>query len=136
MNKKGAIQNWDLWIEVNSLMSNRTAGSVRLVKVKGHVSAKDVNNGLVALVDKIGNDHADSLAVAGSYATSADAGSRDAFRAKVLAATAVQRMMLDIFTARSQRKRQVAEQQEVSTVSSESSVLSISSASSDTVTSA
>ena len=55
----------DLWSRVHDAIGNR-ASCVRAVKVLGHAKWRDVHAGRVLIEDKIGNSHADTLAVAGA----------------------------------------------------------------------
>ena len=55
------VRNADLWQQVHSCLQRRASG-VRLSKVKGHATSKDVAKGSVTSRDKHGNDSADSLA--------------------------------------------------------------------------
>ena len=65
-NKTCPIENRDLWQHLDHLLQCRPHGSVRFLKVHGGASADDVLRGRVTLMDKLGNDNADALAVAGA----------------------------------------------------------------------
>jgi len=41
---------------------------LKIVKVKGHATMEHVRKGIVSMEDKVGNDTADTLAVAGALA--------------------------------------------------------------------
>ena len=60
------IGNADLWQQLQELLEQRAAGSVKLAKVKGHATWQDVASGAVAHADKLGNDKADELATLGA----------------------------------------------------------------------
>eukprot|EP00973_Karenia_brevis_P052414 7282465-Karenia_brevis.AAC.1 len=60
------VSNVDIWQELDTALHQRSDGSVRVVKVKGHASWEDVSTGKVTFADKCGNDKADELAVLGA----------------------------------------------------------------------
>eukprot|EP00973_Karenia_brevis_P040324 5570592-Karenia_brevis.AAC.1 len=64
--RKGPLINSDLWQKIYQLLQSRRANSVKFCKVKGHASWDEVEQGSVSHNDKIGNDMADALAVAGA----------------------------------------------------------------------
>jgi len=78
-----------------------------ITKVRGHACAKDVRTGKVTKEEKFGNDQADALAVAGSYARAASTTSRESFREQLLITREAQRMMLDILDARESARAQL-----------------------------
>ena len=100
------IQNKDLWQMLGELLARRAPYMVLITKVLGHASAEDVQMGRTSLADKLGNDQADALAVAGSFLRSSDWATRVEFSSQILVTKAVQRMMLDIMLAR-QRARNI-----------------------------
>ena len=91
--------------------------------MKGHSSLQDVQAGGVLLEDKLGNDAADNLAVAGAHANERREATEEA-RALMVQTMAVQRMMIDIVA---QRGRQKSTEEAVSSLSD--SHISISSSS-------
>ncbi len=81
---------------------NARGDQVHLSKVKGHATPNDVAQGRVSERDKIGNDAADGLASAAAEANSLPRHVvRNTLHRKKVA-RAVQLMMIDILTARSQ----------------------------------
>ena len=96
--KKGrAIRNSDLWKLLDELLDARGQNSYKVTKVKGHATKADTANGTVAPADKVGNDEADALAVAGALRQ---------FEPESLETIAtvmdVQRMMVEIYVARAE----------------------------------
>ena len=59
----------DLWHQLDELIDARPSGTFLITKVTGHATAADVAAGRAALQDKMGNDAADALAVAGQRGT-------------------------------------------------------------------
>ena len=57
--------NRDLWEAFSSEMK-RTPDRVQITHVKGHATWQDVERGRTTMFDKLGNDGADALAVAGA----------------------------------------------------------------------
>ena len=95
-NKSGPIKSRDLWMELDHLLSTRDAGTFLLTKVRGHTSAADVLTGRVTLMDKIGNDNADALAVAGTHGNSRSSMGGVERHNRILTVKAFQCMMIDI----------------------------------------
>ena len=58
------MKHADLWKEMDVLMQSRLRDAFRMLKVKGHSTLEHVRKGIVTMEDKIGNDQADTLAVA------------------------------------------------------------------------
>jgi len=102
--RRGPLANMDLWQEVDALLEARPAWSIRFVKVKGHSTWEDVARGKVSVMDKLGNDAADGLAVAGArlHGLPAEIDHTDA-KWRVLVARDVQRMMVEILLDRQLR---------------------------------
>ena len=98
-NKGRRIRNADLWMELYRLLSQRDANTVLLTKVKGHATYAHVQKGQTTLTDKLGNDAADALAVAGALANHRAAVAQER-QEKILLAIQIQRMMLDILAVR------------------------------------
>ena len=95
------VRNADIWQQVHSCLQIRAHG-VALSKVKGHSTCKDVAKGTVTARDKHGNDAADTLAssAAMSHAMPAHVVRSLLHRRDVV--KAVQRMQIDILSARMQ----------------------------------
>ena len=94
--KKGrTIRNADLWKQLDDLLGARGPASYKLTKVKGHATEEDVARGAVAQADKVGNDEADTLAVAGALRRF-DPESLET----IATAMNIQRMMVEIYAAR------------------------------------
>jgi ribonuclease HI len=112
------LRNQDLWTELDSLLETRPAWAVRFIKVKGHSTWDDVASGGVSAVDKIGNDAADALAVAGARLHSLPVES-DHLEAKwrMLVTRDVQRMMVEILADRQQRAAAAQPKEEAATQS-------------------
>ena len=79
----------------------------------------DVAHGLVPLLDWKGNAAADELAVAGACNWSDQCGERRQAWLRATTTIAVQKMMLDIITARTRAYSQLQERDEVITISSD-----------------
>ena len=128
------IQNSDLWQTIASSLENRPAESVKVTKVKGHASVRDVHLGLVCAIDKHGNDSADGLAVAGALRKRQTNAEGERKHNTVLVTISMHKMMLEICQARAEeaRRRQATQESEETSSSSasEGSVKSSTSASS------
>ncbi len=94
------VHNADLWKELHALLEDRGRESVKVSKVKGHASRRDIRTGKVKLQDKIGNDAADRLATAGAAAHSLPQSRVRAVKLRAAVAEDVQRLMVDIIAAR------------------------------------
>jgi ribonuclease HI len=101
-NKAGRIKNWDLWKRVDELLQDRV-NPAKFTKIWGHASSRDILTGRVQLIDKLGNDNADALAVAGALRRTGTA-CGEVRQQCVLTTAAVQRMMVDIAIARETRR--------------------------------
>ena len=55
-----------LWKIFNEMEKIKGAGSIRISKVKGHATEKNIQDGTSTLKDKKGNDRADSAADEGA----------------------------------------------------------------------
>eukprot|EP00973_Karenia_brevis_P086947 12057300-Karenia_brevis.AAC.1 len=77
---KRLIANADLWRAVDAQLRDRPEEHVLFTKIKGHASAQDVLSGQAQLLDKWGNDNADSLAVAGAFKNSGSEEARRQYR--------------------------------------------------------
>ncbi|CAE8724944.1 unnamed protein product, partial [Polarella glacialis] len=60
------VSHRDLWQILDELVEARPPGAVRMSKVKGHTTYRDVKAGKVDKIDKTGNDWADFLATTGA----------------------------------------------------------------------
>ena len=89
----------DLWQRFSDLMDARVQ-PVRFNKVMGHAKQEHVRRGLVAQIDKDGNDGADAEAVRGAAAHQAPPFLSSAAAWRVSCCRAVHRMMLAILRAR------------------------------------
>eukprot|EP00973_Karenia_brevis_P063653 8849122-Karenia_brevis.AAC.1 len=95
-----ALANADLWKEVYALLQSRGNGYTKLVKVKGHATHHDVENGVSTIFDKIGNDSADVLAVAGAAAHGLPRRERREQLWRIAVTKSIQEMMADILDIR------------------------------------
>lgn len=100
-----SIRNADLWEQVDALLSARSAGSFKVTKVKGHATHAHVKDGLVSSIDKMGNDAADALAVAGALANCRAPMAKE-FWQKTALTLQLHNMMLDILNARNALRSQ------------------------------
>ena len=98
--KHKEISNADLWMRLGKLLALRSPEDVAFVKVKAHASHQDVAAGRVTAEDKLGNDGADGLAVAGAAMHAISASYRQMFLQQALFVQGVQRMMVDILDER------------------------------------
>ena len=101
------VTNADLWKQVHEILEARGCHVV-LSKVKGHAKPEDVASGRVTARDQHGNDAVDKLAsdVAKSHALPQHIVREVKHRRKVT--VAIQRMMVDILSARMHRIAQHA----------------------------
>ena len=129
-----AIKNADLWKRLDAILRKRRKDSWKMLKVKGHASARDVQLGHVALEDKLGNDRADALAVAGALCRSHDWKARSKFRQEIIVTAAVQKMMVDIVVERERLRKQTEVAPSGSGPSTSSSDTSTTSSSSESST--
>ena len=90
----------DLWKQVDTIIDSRAEGSAQITKVKAHVGYGAVAKGDVALVDKLGNDAADGLAVAGSLLHRVSLAELHTQRTKLDKARRMQAMMVEILVDR------------------------------------
>ena len=106
-------KNADLVTRLVQALQRRSTVNTVFVKVKGHASIRDVAQGIVQVVDKIGNDGADLLACQGAdlHAVPAE-WVRLASQARN-AASEVQLMMLEILAALRLREGQQVTEQDV-----------------------
>ena len=58
------VDNVDLWLEVDALLSSRLLSAVSFTKVKGHAAAAHIERGVISAIDRYGNHQADVLASA------------------------------------------------------------------------
>ena len=133
--RRREISNADLWQKIYGLMQERSAESVRVVKVKGHATVEDVEAGRSSPFDKHGNDAADTLAVAGALAHGVNAADRAGLQWRLAAGRDIQRMMVEIIVARNFARTGRAEWEGQSHNDSSSSSSSCSSSSSSCVSS-
>lgn len=96
--------NEDLWSIMQNTLQTREPSSHAFVKVKGHAKDIHVQAGVVLLIDKVGNDEADSLAVLGAESHAVPQAIVEHCVARFTRAKACHRMMLNIL-----RERQKAE---------------------------
>ena len=97
------IKNADLWQQIEILLAARQPSSYKVTKIKGHVKDADVEAGAATREDKIGNDEADGLAVAGALRAF------EPQRVETITTTmAVQRMMVEVCDARARAASQEA----------------------------
>ncbi len=89
-----------MWKRLDEILAQRPAAYDHILKVKAHASWKDVADGSTTTEDKLGNDAADALAVAGAVAHAVDPALLHDFQWRLATAQAVQAMMLDILEAR------------------------------------
>ena len=100
-----AGDNNDLWQLLRERLSERASWDITFVKVKGHAKDSHVRRGLVSLVDKQGNDAADSLAVQGaSLHAVPDPICQERMRRRVIARR-TQKMMLTVLRKRLDMER-------------------------------
>lgn len=132
--KRREIRDTDLWRRLEALANERAHGSYKLTKAKCHATAFDVKEGRVTLQDKIGNDNADALAVAGASQSGQGWKAREHFRRHLRLRTAVQHMFCDIVLERERRRQSAGDMAQIES-SSDSSFSSISFASSSAPTS-
>ena len=95
----------DLWKKLHILIESRPRGSVTISKVKGHASHRDVKRGKVKMQDKVGNDGADALATTGAAAHALPPHVVRRTMLQFAVTEDVQRLMVDIVTARSSHAR-------------------------------
>ena len=100
--KRLMLSHADLWAQMADIFQSRQAGSIKVVKVKGHATWEDVLKGSVAPADKHGNDQADNLAVAGALEHKQPREELEAFHVTL----DVQRLVADISVARQQALRE------------------------------
>ena len=100
MRKGKYIKNADLWQKLDELVSNREVGSLQFTKVKGHATTEDVLSARSTDIDKVGNDAADQLAVAGALFNKLRRPQIELKRKNLKIAVRVQRMMLEIHAMR------------------------------------
>ena len=84
--RAGPIKNRYFWLHVDKLLRSRLADTVKISKVRGHATSADVLSGRVQLIDKIGNDNADALAVAGAFKITLGSADREALHRQLLLA--------------------------------------------------
>eukprot|EP00660_Eupelagonema_oceanica_P019587 gene19587-biopygen10791 len=97
----------DLWRRLDRELSDAARGAVRFRWVKAHASEADVAAGRVARADKVGNDAADALAVAGAALHGVPPERVAAARRRALVARAVQRLMLDVAWERARARERL-----------------------------
>lgn len=114
------MKNADLWRQLYAVLSSRGENTWKIEKVKGRTTAEDVLFGRVRQEDKVGNDQADALAVAGSMQDDRHFAEQERFRQEVSLSMAVQAMMLDIILER--RKRTAAQDRGANTSASHSEI--------------
>ena len=90
---KRPVCNVDLWMTLEKLLAERTEGNV-------HAKDADVVSGKVLREDKIGNDCADMLAVAGALLHKTRGVERRQAQIRLDVAWKIQRLMVDIVRAR------------------------------------
>ena len=96
---------------MDALLDACQEGSFVIAKVKGHASiAADVRRGRVAMEDKVGNDGADALAVAGAASHALPPEAVRQVKARQLVITKVQQMMVEILIARGAQQGNTATQ--------------------------
>ena len=95
----------DLWKKPHILIESRPRGSVTISKVKGHASHRDVKRGKVKMQDEVGNDGADALATTGAAAHALPPHVVRRTMLQFAVTEDVQRLMVDIVTARSSHAR-------------------------------
>eukprot|EP00660_Eupelagonema_oceanica_P019682 gene19682-biopygen15118 len=99
----------DLWRRLDRARSEAGRGEVRFRWVKGHASDADVVKGRVARADKVGNDAADALAVAGAALHGVPPERVAAARRRTLVGRAVQRLMLDVAWERARAREKLGQ---------------------------
>ena len=99
------IKHAVLWKELHLLIESRSMDSVTISKVKGHASHRDVKQGKVKMQDKLGNDGADTLATTGAAAHALPPHVVRRVMLRFAVAEDVQRLMVDVVTARSSHAR-------------------------------
>lgn len=117
--KARSISNADLWKMVHAQLTSRT-NDVIFTKVKGHATAQEVRMGTVDILDKWGNDMADSLAVAAAACNPGCPHSRDQQR-RIQTATCVQKLMVDIVIHREWQRKQMDTEATLIEIDSETS---------------
>ena len=110
----------DLWQRLDALLWNRGTRAIRITEVKGHATSDDVRSGKVLQRDKMGNDRADVLAVAGAAANAQNGNNREAYREKLTFTISAQCLMLDILAACKLARREASTPSNSSSSSSSS----------------
>ena len=90
----------DLRQQLDAQLDERQVGAVLFTKVKAHSTAEDVHAGRATLEDKLGNDAADALAVAGAKAHVERKGGVDDFNTRIALTLGMHKMMVAIVVAR------------------------------------
>ena len=125
--KNKLICHADLWQQLHTILKERAGDSVVMTKVVAHATAIDVRSGRTTAFDKWGNDNADVLAVAGAMGHP-ERTDREKRLQDMLVVTSVQRMMMDILTAREERRKQKTDDVvEVSSGTDDEAVIEVSS---------
>eukprot|EP00973_Karenia_brevis_P038173 5262749-Karenia_brevis.AAC.1 len=114
--RRREVSNKDLWQRLSTLLAQRRA-EVCVTKVKGHASWRAIILGEVTEFDKLGNDRADALAVAGAALHNVSRSARSEQVARHSATQDLQWMMVDILLARRALQRQMKDQSSTSTSS-------------------
>ena len=98
MNKSRRVRHADIWSQLDNLLDQRRADSFLVTKIKGHATRDDVLTGHVSIEDKLGNDAADALAVAGAL-VNPKAEQAHYLRPQLNVTMNVQKMMVEIVIA-------------------------------------
>ena len=101
------ISNVDLWQQIEAILESRGGGAVKVTKVKAHATMKEVENGDVSHRDKLGNDAADSLAVAGASKHGFDREAKKKILHRLESARCLQSMMVAILQARAESREKL-----------------------------